>query len=83
MNGSEKEMKFKRALDSIVIGERRDVVCVGMTGEVRRRFFDLGFSVGERVRCVGSSPLGDPIMLAVGGKVIAVRRRDLAKIYTE
>ena len=83
MNGSEKEMKLKRALDSIGIGERREVVCIGMAGEVRRRFFDLGFSVGEGVRCVGSSPLGDPIMLAVGGKVIAVRRRDLTEIYTK
>ena len=83
MNGSEKEMKWKKALDSIGIGERREVACLGVTGEVRRRFFDLGFSVGERVRCVGSSPLGDPIMLAVGGKVIAVRRCDLSKIYTK
>ena len=76
-------MKFKDALDSIGIGEGREVACVGATGEVRRRFLDLGFFAGERVRCVGASPLGDPIMLAVGGKVIAVRRRDLVKIYTE
>lgn len=83
MNGSEKEMKFKGTLDSIGVGERRKVACVEVPREVKRRFFDLGFFVGECVRCVGSSPLGDPIMLAVGGKVIAVRRRDLAKIYTE
>ena len=76
-------MKFKEALNSIGIGDQREVACVAMTGEVRQRFFDLGFFAGECVRCVGASPLGDPIMLAVGGKVIAVRRRDLVKIYTE
>lgn len=76
-------MKLKKALDSIGIGEGREVSSLDVTGEVRRRFLDLGFFRGERVRCVGASPLGDPVMLAVGGKVIAVRRRDLMKIYTE
>ena len=76
-------MKFKKALDSIGIGERREVSSLDLKGEVRRRFIDLGFFRGERVRCVGASPLGDPIMLVVGGKVIAVRRRDLMKIYTQ
>lgn len=76
-------MKLKKALDSIGIGERREVSSLDLKGEVRRRFIDLGFFRGEHVRCVGASPLGDPIMLVVGGKVIAVRRRDLMKIYTQ
>lgn len=51
--------------------------------DVKQRLLDLGFQRGERVRCVGVSPLGDPLMLAVGGKVIAVRKCELKKIYTE
>ena len=42
---------------------------------------DLGFLVGERVRCVGVSPMGDPLMLVVGGKVVALRRRELKSIF--
>ena len=49
-------------------------------GNAEKRLFDLGFSSGARVRCLGIAPLGDPLMLSVGGRVIAVRKRDLASI---
>ena len=76
-------MENKATLDSISVGELRCVSDVFEDGSVRRRLFDLGFSVGERVRCVGTGSLGDPVMLTVGGRVVAVRRRDLKRIYTE
>ena len=66
------------ALSSIKGGECLTVSSV--SGDVVARLFDLGFFPGARIRCLGTAPLGDPLMLAVGGRVIAVRKRDLAAI---
>ena len=76
-------MKDKKALATIAVGEGGKLLDVSEVGAVRQRLSDLGFSVGQNVRCVGESPLGDPVMLVVGGKVVAVRRCDLKNIYTE
>ena len=66
------------ALSSIKGGECLTVSSV--SGDAVARLFDLGFFPGARIRCLGAAPLGDPLMLAVGGRVIAVRKRDLAEI---
>ena len=74
-------MKKERTLDSISMGERLYITRLDLMGGVTERLCDLGFSVGQEVRSVGESPLGDPIMLVVGGRVIAARRRDLGSIF--
>ncbi len=74
-------MKSVVTLDRLNVGERLTVLSVEVSEGVGRRLFDLGFASGERVRCVGESPLGDPVMLTVGGRVVAMRRRDLKNIY--
>ena len=51
-----------------------------ISGNAAARLLDLGLFVGARIRCLGTTPLGDPLMLSVGGRVIAVRKRDLASI---
>ena len=65
-------------LAAIKVGECLTVN--GIFGNAANRLFDLGFSSGASVRCLGTAPLGDPLMLSVGGRVIAVRKRDLASI---
>ena len=79
--GNIRKMKSRVTLAAMQVGECLTVLYVESSEEVRRRLFDLGFAVGERIRCVGESPLGDPVMLTVGGRVIAMRRRDLKNIY--
>ena len=74
-------MKKERTLDSISVGESLYITRLDLIGGVTERFCDLGFSAGQEVRSVGESPLGDPIMLLVGGRVIAARRRDLGSIF--
>ena len=74
-------MKNTRTLDTISVGERLYIVRLDISAAIIERLQDLGMSVGEEVRSVGESPLGDPVMLAVGGRVFAVRRRDLRSIF--
>jgi len=47
---------------------------------VRRRLLDLGLVPGTRLRCVGSSPAGDPRAYRVRGSVIALRQKDAAAV---
>ena len=72
-------MDVKEAtLASIKVGECLTVSRI--SGDVAARLLDLGLFVGARIRCLGVAPLADPLMLAVGGRVIAIRKRDLASI---
>ena len=68
----------KSALSAVKAGE--SVTVRRISGDAAARLFDLGFFLGARVKCLGAAPFGDPIMLSVGGRVIAVRKRDLASI---
>ncbi len=43
---------------------------------MRRRFQDLGLIEGTLVRCLYSSPLGDPKAYLIRGAVIALRKSD-------
>ena len=68
----------ERALASIKAGECLTVKEI--SGNVAARLVDLGFFSGAMIRCLGTAPFGDPIMLSVGGRVIAVRKRELVSI---
>lgn len=71
----------KSLLDGIRLGE--SLLVLAVSGEDSTRLADLGFRSGARVGCVGISPLGDPIMLTVGGRVVAVRKRELRSVSVE
>jgi len=45
-----------------------------------RRLIDLGFTPGESVAVVRATPLGDPLVVAVRGSQLALRRREAAWI---
>ena len=45
-----------------------------------RRLIDLGFTPGEAVAVVRATPLGDPLVVAVRGSQLALRRREAAWI---
>ena len=68
----------EKTLASIKVGERLTVRAI--SGNASARLFDLGFFLKAEIRCLGTAPLGDPLMLSVGGRVIAVRKRDLMSI---
>lgn len=49
-------------------------------GSIRRRLLDMGLIEGTEIRCLYSSPSGDPTAFLVRGTVVALRRRDADRI---
>lgn len=45
-----------------------------------RRLADLGFTPGESVAVVRTTPLGDPLVVVVRGSQLALRKREAAWI---
>lgn len=60
--------------ETATVAEVRDRSALG------RRFLDLGLIPGARVACLGRAPLGDPAAYLIAGAVVAVRRRDAARV---
>ena len=47
------------------------------------RLLDLGFTPGEPVAVVRSTPLGDPLVVVVRGTQLALRKREAAWIVVQ
>lgn len=47
------------------------------------RLLDLGFTPGERVAVVRSTPLGDPLVVVVRGTQLALRKREASWILVQ
>ncbi len=62
------------------IGAYLCITALNATPDMRRRFLDMGFTVGSTVLCIGKSPAGDPRAYLVRGAVIAVRACDAKQI---
>lgn len=54
-----------------------------LTGELRRRLLDLGFSAGNQVMPLFRSPAGDPTAYMIMGSVIAIRHDDAKHIFVK
>ena len=68
------------SLSSLHEGDTGTIISVDNCGELKRRLMALGFIEGTRVRCLQSSPSGNPVAYMVRGAVIALRRDDSARI---
>lgn len=75
----EKERRT-RSLSSLSRGERACVCCVTLSASAKRRLCEIGFNPGSYVTCLGRGPLGDPAAYLARDRIIAIRRRDAAKI---
>ncbi len=53
------------------------------TGSMRRRLLDIGLIEGTPVKCLQSSPAGDPVAYLIRGSVIALRSEDSSQIIVE
>ena len=76
-------MKGERALTSLAIGEAATVRAVRHGGSIQRRLLDLGFLEGASVRCIGTSPLGDPRAYWIRETVIALRSEDAQHVIVK
>ena len=61
------------------------VTVCALPGEERLagRLRDLGMTEGTRVKCLGAGPLGDPAAYLIRGAVVAIRKKDAARIETQ
>jgi Fe2+ transport system protein FeoA len=48
-----------------------------------RRLLDLGLTPGEAIAVVQATPLGDPLIVAIRGTRLALRRREAAWIWVQ
>ena len=67
-------------LNKVPLNSSSKIISLDFTGNLRRRFLDLGFSVGNKVIPAFKSPSGNPIAYIVRGTVIALRNEDAEKI---
>ena len=67
-------------LNKLPLNNCGEIVSLDFKGNLRRRFLDLGFSVGSKVVSAFKSPSGDPVAYIVRGTVIALRNADAEKI---
>ena len=73
-------MRTPETLNQLSPGELAVVEKLRVTGEMRRRFLDLGLIEDTLVECVGRSPSGDPSAYLIRGAVIAIRASDCKDI---
>ncbi len=64
-------------------GECGKVTAVCAKEDIGRRLGDLGIIEGTHITCLARSPLGDPTAYLVRGSVIALRKKDAAKVFVE
>ena len=64
-------------------GERGTVAEVTGGGAMARRLADLGLLPGAAVFCTALAPAGDPAAYLIRGAVVALRRRDGARVLLE
>ena len=75
---------MEKRLYEMNTGDRAEIIrsCHGEKA-MTRRLYELGFSGGACVSCVGESPLGGMKAYLVKGAVIALRDKDAAAISVE
>ena len=70
-------------LNYAVPGEETVIRRIGGSPEVRKHLEDLGFTPGQKLRCLHRAPFGDPAAYEVLGAAVALRKKDAAGIVLE
>lgn len=78
--GRLKNMRKRKDLSSLSVGEVGIVDSLICRAVIRRRFLDIGLIPGTEVFCYSESPLGDPKAYVIRGKVMAIRKEDAESI---
>ena len=67
-------------LDKLCISDEATVCGYTDDCDIKRRFMELGFVPGTKVKCVLISPMGDPKAFLIKNTVIAIRDEDSRNI---
>lgn len=68
-------------LDKLNSGESGIIREITVTGNIRRRLFELGFTKGTRVYCILTAAGNEPKAYLVRGTLIALRKEQSGNIY--
>lgn len=71
---------MQTALSDIPLGSTRDISEIAGDSAVSRRLTALGFVAGAKVRVIGKTPFGDPIIIALSHGRVALRKDEAALI---
>lgn len=69
-----------QTLDTLEMNEIGIVESIENVGSIRRRFLDIGLTPGCKVKCVLTSPSGNPSAYLIRGAIIAIRNEDASGI---
>lgn len=64
-------------------GQSGIVTEITTSGDMRRRFLDLGIIEGTCIKCIQKSPYGDPTAYNIRGALIALRKNDSETIHID
>lgn len=67
-------------MNELCVNESGVISALLCKGALRRRFLDIGLFKGSKVKKVSTSPLGDPSCYLINGTMVAIRRKDAAKV---
>jgi len=70
-------------LNDLCVNDCCVILKLNSNGIMRRRLMDVGFIPGSRVKCILSSPSGNPKAYLVKGSVIALRSSDACDIEVD
>ena len=73
-------MNKKTFLCDILPGDCAIVTSIESSGDIQKRFLDIGLISGSEIQCVGESPMKDPRAYLIEGAIIAIRQEDAALI---
>lgn len=75
-------IQFMITLDLLKVGEV-GIVKIISNEEIKRRFLDIGLTVGTKVECLIESPFHNPKAYLIKGASIAIRLGDAKNVLVE
>ncbi len=64
-------------------GEQGRITAMGAIGPLKRRLMDMGVLVGETVKVVKGTPMGDPIEVFIKSYNLSLRKQEAEGIAVE
>ncbi|MHB8961804.1 MAG: FeoA family protein [Saccharofermentanales bacterium] len=70
-------------LDKIKAGNSARITAIAGQGPLRRRLLDMGLTPRTIINVVKLAPMGDPMILALRGYELSIRKEDAGLIAVE
>jgi len=74
------EKGMEQYLKDLAPGDKARIERLSLSGDIARRFAEMGLSVGSVVKVERVAPLGDPVEISVRGYKLTLRKKDLERV---